>query len=190
MRQLAISVAFISTFSSAGLAQATLKTQPSGRATTEVSLNAPRAQGQAASAPLKIRIEYGQPHARGRAVAGALGGDLGNVWRLGANEATAFTTPVDLMIGTLSVPKGEYTLFAETSKTGEWKLIVNKRTKEWGTDYDAKSDLGRVSLKSRTLATPIETLSIWLIPSGDGSPRGELRFAWGTREFSVPWTVK
>lgn len=112
------------------------------------------------------------------------------MWRLGANEATSLSTPVNLAIGSLAVPKGEYTLFVETSKDGEWKLIVNKRTKEWGTDYDATADLGRVAMRSRTLATPIESLSIWLIPAGDGAARGELRVAWGTREFSVPWSVK
>ncbi|MFN8573329.1 MAG: DUF2911 domain-containing protein [Gemmatimonadaceae bacterium] len=190
MRRLTLSLCLLSTFSGAALSQSTLKAAPSGRASTEVTLSAARVQGQPAPTPLKIRIEYGQPHARGRAVAGALAGDLGNVWRLGANEATSFTTPVDLTVGTLTIPKGEYTLFVETSKAGEWKLIVNKRTKEWGTDYDAKSDLGRVALTSRTLVTPIESLSIWLIPSGDGAPKGELRFGWGTREFSVPWSVK
>src|SRR5512147_1832211 len=85
------------------LAQSNLKVAASGRATTEVTLAPPRAEGQPAPAPLKIRIDYGQPHARGRKVAGALAGDLGNVWRLGANEATTLTTPVDLTIGMLTV---------------------------------------------------------------------------------------
>jgi hypothetical protein len=152
-------------------------------------LSLPHAEGTPA-AEFKITIDYGQPHARGRAVVGALAGDLEKIWRLGANDATALTTGVDLMIGSLSVPKGAYTLFTQTSKAGDWMLIVNKKTKELGTEYDGKSDLGRVALQSRALATPIESLTIWLIPSGDGSPKGELRFAWGTREFSVPWSVK
>lgn len=190
MRYLSIGVLLLASFTTPLTAQTNLKVAASGRGTTEVSLAPPRVQGQPAPTPLKIRIDYGQPHARGRVVAGALEGDLGNVWRLGANEATSLSTQVDLVIGTLTVPKGEYTLFTETSKAGDWKLIVNKRTKEWGTDYDAKSDLGRVPLRARTLATPLESLGIWLIPSGDGAPKGELRFAWGTREFSVPWSVK
>ena len=59
-----------------------------------------------------------------------------------------------------------------------------------GIPYDASTELGRTLLTSRTLATPIETLSIWLIPAADGSASGEIRFAWGTREFSAPWRVK
>ncbi len=190
MRRLSLALALAAGTVSPLLAQSNLKAAASGRGSTEVSLSPPRVEGAPAPTAVKITIDYGQPHARSRVVAGALDGDLGNVWRLGANDATSLTTGVDLLIGSISVPKGEYTLFAETSKLGEWKLIVNKRTKQWGTEYDATSDVGRTALKARTLATPIESLTIWLIPSGDGAPRGELRFAWGTREFSVPWSVK
>ena len=42
----------------------------------------------------------------------------------------------------------------------------------------------------RALASPIESLTMWLIPSLDPGPaRGELRIAWGTEEMST-WTVK
>lgn len=154
----------------------------SGRATTTVTLNGNR--------PPTISIDYGVPHARGRPVSGALAGDLGQVWRLGANEATTLRTEVDLTIGTLTVPKGAYTLAAETSANGEWTLLVNTRTGQWGIPYPKDTELGRTRLTSTTLQTPIESFTMWLIPSGDGSPSGELRFAWGTRQFSVPWRVK
>ena len=158
--------------------------QPSGRASTSLSLTAQRQE------PLKISIDYGQPHARGRAVAGALPGDLGQVWRLGANEATTLRTDVDLTIGTLTVPKGAYTLAAATSATGAWKLIVNTKTGQWGIPYDSTTELGRTNLTSRTLSSPVEAFTMWLIPAADGSASGEIRFAWGTKEFSAPWRVK
>lgn len=162
----------------------------STRATTTVTLS-PRDQatgGQGAE-PVRISIDYGQPHARGRAVAGALEADLDTVWRMGANEATSLVTGIDLVVGSLAVPKGEYTLYARTAKSGEWQLIVNRKTQQWGTDYDPRQDLGRIPLRSRTLPTPLESFSIWLVPSSDGEPHGELRFAWGTREFSAAWRV-
>lgn len=162
---------------------------PSSRASATVTLNPPRG-APAETKPAQIKIDYGQPHARGREVAGALAGDLDKIWRLGANEATSFVTDVDLVLGTLTVPRGEYTLYTQTSRNGTWQLIVSRKTKQWGTEYDAKQDLGRVPLRARTLATPLESLVIWLIPSGDGSPKGELRFAWGSREFAVDWRVK
>jgi hypothetical protein len=159
--------------SSAALGQA-LKPAPSGRGTTTVTLNG-------GSEPATISIDYGQPHARGRVVAGALAADLDTVWRLGANEPTMLRTDVDLTIGTLAVPKGSYTLTAATSRTGAWKLIVKQ---------DSILEWGRAQLTSRTLTSPVESFTMWLIPASDGSASGEIRFAWGTREFSAPWKVK
>lgn len=168
--------------SSTAFAQA-LKPAASGRATTKVTL-------AGGAAPAAISIDYGQPHARGRTVKGALEPDLGQVWRLGANEATTLRTDVDLVIGTVTVPKGAYTLAAETSAAGEWTLLVNSKTGQWGIPYPKETEIGRTPLKSRTLATPIESFTMWLIPAADGSASGEIRFAWGTREFTAPWRVK
>jgi len=169
-------------------AQGNLRVAASGRATTVVSLSPPRVQGQPAPKALKVSIDYGVPVARGRAVAGALDADLGKVWRLGANEATTLVTEADLDIGGTTVPKGTYTLFTETTK-GAWKLIVSKKTGQWGTDYDPAMDLARIPLRERTLSTPVEAHTIWLIPSNEGA-KGELRFAWGSLEHSVAWSAK
>lgn len=172
----------VSLFSATAASGQALKPGASGRATTTVTLNGNR--------PPTISIDYGVPHARGRTVNGALPGDLGQVWRLGANEATTLRTEVDLTIGTVTIPTGAYTLAAETSANGEWTLLVNTKTGQWGIPYPKDTELGRTPLTSRTLQTPIESFTMWLIPAGDGSPSGELRFAWGTRQFSVPWRVK
>lgn len=169
-------------------AQGALRAGASGRASTTVTLAPPRVQGQPAPKSFKVSIDYGQPHARGRAVAGALAADLGKVWRLGANEATTLVTEVDLDIGGTLVPKGTYSLFAETTQ-GAWKLIVSKKIGEWGTEYDQAMDLARIPLRERTLTSPIESHTMWLIPAADAAS-GELRFAWGTLEHSVTWTAK
>lgn len=171
-------------------AQAGLKVAPSGRGSTAVSLQVPRPEGTEGPAPLTIKIDYGVPQVRGRAVHGALPADMDKVWRLGANAATTLTTEVDLVIGGASVPKGTYSLFAKTASSGPWQLIVNKKSGEEGTSYDATADLAKVELKSTRLTDPIESLSIWLIPSADGSPKGELRFAWGDMAFSTTWSLK
>lgn len=166
-------------------AQTNLRTAPSGRATTEVALAPPTPEGQEGPPPLIVKIDYGQPHARGRKVAGALEADLGKVWRLGANAPTTLKTDVDLVFGGTTIPKGTYMLLVETT-VGAWKLVVNKGSGE----YDPASDLARIPLKSRTLASPVESLTIWLIPGAAGALNGELRIAWGTLEHSVEWTVK
>lgn len=164
------------------------RVSPSGRATTSLTVNTP---GQArGSAPARVSIDYGQPHARGRTVSGALAGDLGQIWRLGANEATTLRTDVDLTIGTVNVPKGAYTIAAQTSEAGEWQLLVNSKTGQWGIPYPKETEIGRTPLRSRTLTTPLESFTMWLIPAADGSAGGEIRFAWGTREFTATWRVK
>jgi hypothetical protein len=167
---------------------AMLSAAPSTRATAIVNLNPPRgAQGMS---PARIRIDYGQPHLRGRKLHTAGLVPLDTVWRLGANEATELETGVDLTIGGAPVPKGKYTLYALPT-AGGWKLVVNKNTGQWGTDYRQEHDLVRVDLRKRQLSAPIESLSIWLIPAtGPGAPAGELRIAWGDTELSTNWLVK
>lgn len=138
--------------------------------------------------PAEIRIDYGQPHARGRRVMGVVV-PFDTVWRTGANLATTLTTDVDLVVGDAAVPRGVYTLFTLPSRDG-WTLIVNRQTGQWGTDYDPRHDLARVALRSRTLREPAESLSFFLIPARDGSPRGVMRIVWGDTELSTDWRVR
>jgi hypothetical protein len=167
-------------------AQSTLKSAPSTRAATEVILSPPRAEGQPAPASFKVKIDYGQPHARGRVVTGALKADLDTVWRLGANNPTLLTTETDLVIGGATVPKGTYALYARTTSTGPWTLIISR---DLGATYAPGQDLASVPLTSRTLAAPFESLFMALVPAGD-NPRGDLRIVWGTREFTTTWAAK
>jgi hypothetical protein len=172
------------------VAAGALRAAPSGRATTAVTLVRPRPQGQAASPaeqPIRIAIDYGQPHARGRKIVGDVV-PMNQVWRTGANDATTLTTDVDLMLGGARVPRGVYTLFTLPSEQG-WKLIVNRRTGQWGTEHDPAQDLARIDLKSRTLSEPMESFTIWLVPAADAPARGTLRLAWGTQELSADWQV-
>lgn len=169
-------------------AQAPLKAALSGRASTEIALNSPRVEGQPAPKALVVKIDYGQPHARGRDVPTELA-TAGTVWRTGANAATSLTTDVDLTIGGAAVPQGAYTLFAIRTAKG-YELIISTAVGEWGTQYDATKDLVRVPLTARTLSEVRESLQIALVPAGDQSPRGELTIAWGKLELSTSWATK
>lgn len=166
----------------------TLAAAPSGRVRTEVTLNAPRAQGAPATGPAKIWIDYGQPHARGRIVMGTLV-PFDTVWRTGANSSTTFSSDVDLTIGGTFVPKGVYSLYSIPSQTG-WTLVVNRQTGQWGTVYDPTRDLARIPMTARTFPEPAESFTIALVPAGDGPPaHGRLVMSWGTMEGSVDWRV-
>jgi len=128
-----------------------------------------------------ITIEYNAPSARGRAVEGGLV-PYGKVWRLGADAATTLTTDADITIGDLHVPQGVYTLYILASEDG-WKLIVNKQTGQWGTEYSESQDLGRVSMKTAKVS-PVETLKITLKITGASA--GALDITWGATRASVP----
>ncbi|MGH2568629.1 MAG: DUF2911 domain-containing protein, partial [Bacteroidota bacterium] len=82
----------------------------------------------------RVVVNYSRPSRRGRTIMGAVV-PYGEVWRTGANEATAFVTDVDLFVGDAEVPRGAYTLYTLPSQN-VWKLIINKETGQWGTKYD------------------------------------------------------
>ena len=139
-----------------------------------------------------IAVRYSAPSVRGRQIFGP-GGLLSKdptypAWRAGANSATTFTTDVDLMVGTLAVPKGTYTLYAWVQNPDAWELIVNKQTGQWGLMYDAKQDLGRVKMTMSKPPALVETLKYTIADKGAG--KGELRLEWEHRVATVPITVK
>jgi Protein of unknown function (DUF2911) len=176
-----------------------LRIAASSYATVEVHLNQRQIGGRwyeedaSLSGPSRIAISYGQPHARGRRVEGGLI-PTDTVWRFGANQATTLHTDLDLNLGGVKVPRGDYSLFVLHSG-GVWRLIINRGTGQWGTDYDERQDLGRVALQSRTLAEPEESLTLYLVPesprpgTGYADTRGVLRIKWGRTELSTGWSV-
>jgi hypothetical protein len=75
-----------------------------------------------------------------------------------------------------------HTLYILASENG-WKLIVNKQTGQWGTEYSEGQDLGRVDLKVSKLSSPVEKLNIMLKGSGSN---GTLEIEWGNTRAVVP----
>jgi len=176
-----------------------LRIAASSQASVEVHLNARHIgnrwfeEDASLSGPSRIAISYGQPHARGRKVEGGLI-PLDSVWRFGANMATTLHTDLDITLGDVKLPRGDYSLFILYTRTG-YTLIVNRGTGQWGTDHDAAKDIGRVALASRTMAEAEPSLSIYLVPdspdptTGYANLRGTLRIKWGTTELTTPWGV-
>lgn len=133
----------------------------------------------------EVWVDYSRPSLRGRQIFGALE-PWDKVWRTGANAATQFNTPVDLVIGGATVPAGKYTLWTLPSPTG-WKLIINKQTGQWGTAYDPAQDLVRVDAKIETLAAPVEQFQIAFDPATNP---GAITFTWDRTRYSVPVAKK
>jgi hypothetical protein len=142
-----------------------------------------------------VMVDYGRPAKRGRSVWGGELVPVDSVWRTGANEAARLTTDRDILIGGVTVPAGTYTLRTIVSRSGPWKLVINKQLTDprnpsrplWGTEYDAAQDLARVDLQTRRLDQPVERFTITIEPQGQG---GVLRMAWDTTEAFVPFVFR
>jgi len=168
----------------------------SGRVTTSVAFDG-RLIGSiwlnrstAHSGPALVKVDYGQPHARGREIYGGLV-PWGEVWRLGANMATHLTADLNIRLGDLEVPRGTYTLYL-VPFPDHAELVVNTMLGQWGTEYDPDRDLGRIRLTARRLAEPEESLRMDLVPGlpEEGElPTGLLVIRWGELEYVADWTV-
>lgn len=170
-----------------------MRAAPSGRATTEVTLTLVDSVARAAAKPSLIRIDYGQPHLRGRKLLTDSLVPYDKPWRTGANGATTITTDVDLTLGGKTLPKGKYVLQTLPGRNG-WKLLVLKGdTGGMAADapYNPANDLARIDLRQAVLPAPLESLTMWLVPSRQpGVPQGELVIAWGTISLSTAWSMK
>lgn len=131
-----------------------------------------------------ISVDYSSPRVKGREIFGGLV-KYGEVWRLGANEATTFVTNSELTVGGTKVPTGSYTLFAIPDQD-KWTLVISKKTGEWGVPYPgADSDFARVPMKTWKLKAPLEEFTISFDKSGSGCT---LRAEWANYGASVDIT--
>ena len=110
----------------------------------------------------------------------------GQVWRTGANAATALITSVPLKFGTLLVPAGKHTIYSLPGADG-WQLIINNETEQWGTEYKPGMDLGRVPMQAEAMAAPQEVMSISFENTTAGST--ELHVRWESTDRFVVVTA-
>lgn len=113
---------------------------------------------------------------------------FGQVWRMGANEATMLVTQQPLEAGGETLPAGAYTLFMLPQEDGTAKLIVNGQVGQWGSQYNQAQDVGRVDLVRETLDKPVDQFTITIAKNDAGG--GVLRMAWDNAQYSIPFTVK
>ena len=133
--------------------------------------------------PPVARVVYSRPQKNGRNVFGELL-EYGNIWRLGANEATEIEFFRDVVIGNKLVQKGRYTLYAIPNQD-KWTIIVNKDTDIWGAfKYDSSRDIVRVDVPVQKLNESLEAFSMVFEKAGEKSFL--LTAAWDTMAVSLP----
>jgi hypothetical protein len=97
------------------------------------------------SEPLAMRVIYSRPQLNGRKIFGTLE-KYGDVWRIGANEATEIEFFKDVTINNKKVKKGRYTLYC-IPYPDKWTMIVNRETDIWGAfKYDSSKDVVRMDV--------------------------------------------
>lgn len=129
----------------------------------------------------QLSIVYGRPYLKHR----EFGKDVapyGQVWRLGADEATKLTLPSAAKVqGGPELPAGSYSLWAIPGPD-KWTMIVNKQADVWGTDYDHSQDLARFTLPVQNTAS-VEEFTITLTKKSNKSV--DVSFAWGTQKVTM-----
>jgi len=157
-----------------------------------------------------IEITYGRPLQRGRDLFGSganygkAANDVGApgfppppVWRAGANQTTRLKTEVPLVLGTTTVPPGEYSLFVDLKSPAEWTLIVSRwpaqvkfdpQNKDalWGAyGYTPDKDVVRVPMKVDTLPFAVDELTWTFVDMTNDS--GKIALIWGKSMASTPF---
>ncbi len=96
-----------------------------------------------------VAISYHRPGVKGRVIWGNVV-KYDEVWRAGANEPTLFTFSDEATIDGKKIGPGMYRFVVIPSKTGDWTIIFNTETKNWGTVYEPQYDTLKIAVKPET----------------------------------------
>jgi hypothetical protein len=142
----------------------------------------------------ELWIVYHAPSVKGRKIFAADGLQKPGVWRLGADQATFLHTDADLDINGLKVPKGEYSLYMDTTDANKWQLLVGKQTGQWGIKRDGsttltpEATLGKAAMTMSKTPALVEQLKISLASAGGN--KGALTVEWENTSAKVNFTAQ
>lgn len=130
-----------------------------------------------------IRVIYSRPQAKGRKVFTELE-KPGNMWRVGANEATEIMFFQDVTLGETTVPAGRYTVYAMLG-ADEWTIYLSNDMDRWG-HYAFKpeeSSVAKITVPTEETAETVEAMSI-IFEAAD--PGAHMIIAWDDTMVRVP----
>ena len=136
----------------------------------------------------KVKVCYGRPALRGRAMLGGGAVPFGKLWRTGANEPTIFYTPVALDVAGIAVAPGLYSLYTVPGDK-QWEIIVNRATAQWGHEnrYTAAvkaQEVGRGKAPAEWLSAPVESFTIRAEPAAGEAQ--SLLLEWEKTRVRIP----
>ena len=130
-----------------------------------------------------MRVIYSRPQKKDRIVFGELV-KYGEMWRIGANEATEITFFKDVKIGDQPVKAGRYTMYAMVSER-EWTVYFSLDLDGWG-HYAFKpedSSVAEITVPVSATRTTIENLGIAFEEAEEGA---HLLIGWENTTVRVP----
>lgn len=152
-----------------------------------------------------IDITYGRPLLRGREAFTGTGADYGKaayagapVWRAGANLSTRLKNSIPLVIGTTTIPPGEYSLFIELNSPTQWTVIVSSwaQAQRFGApiteglygafNYTPEKDVARAPMRVDALPYQVEQLTWQFVEMTAAG--GRMAVEWDKTIASVPFT--
>jgi hypothetical protein len=134
-----------------------------------------------------VKVSYGQPSKRGRVIFGELV-PYGEVWRVGANEATEITFSKNVIIDKKEIKAGTYSLFA-TPQKDKWTIILNPELKQWGAyEYDKIKDKDVLKTDVPVKKHPLQEKLTYSFK--DGASGTVMTIAWDETAVELPITFK
>lgn len=137
--------------------------------------------GKAKDQPV-ARLLYSRPQKNGRVIFDGIV-KYGEMWRLGANEATEIEFFKAVKVGGKSISKGKYTLYCIPT-ADKWTLIINKDNFSWGNfSYDIKKDVARVDCKVEKNTEIVEAFTAYF---DETKATTNLTFMWDDVKVLLP----
>jgi hypothetical protein len=137
--------------------------------------------GKVKDAPL-ARVIYGRPQKNNRVIFDGIV-KYGEMWRLGANEATEVEFLKPVKINSKAIPKGRYTLYCIPA-ADKWTLVVSKDNYCWGNySYNPKNDVTRVDIKVEKNTEIVEAFTAYFDETKTGA---NLVFMWDDVKTQLP----
>jgi hypothetical protein len=132
-----------------------------------------------------FQLEYSSPGVKNRKIWGGLVPE-GKVWRTGANAATKLTVSRDFTFGDKAIKAGAYSLWTIPGKT-TWTVILSSAATVFGTEYDEKTDVARITVKPVALPAARERMTFLFSDTTDDGTNLDLE--WEKLRVRIPIKV-
>ena len=111
---------------------------------------------------------------------------MGEIWRLGANEATALHLPFAAEVGGVALEPGVYSIWAVPGEE-EWEFFLSTHFERWGIPVDEAAQEAVVGSTTASVASAdgmVESLTFtWM---SHGSDMGHLVMEWENTRVEIP----